>query len=46
MKRLIQIVVAAAIIGAIVAMLQKNRQLPAADEGIWKPVGPTPDSDR
>ncbi|MEX1281297.1 MAG: hypothetical protein AB1Z57_04190 [Acidimicrobiia bacterium] len=46
MKRVIQIVAVAAIIGAIVAMLQKNRQLPPADEGIWKPVGPTPDTAR
>jgi hypothetical protein len=46
MKRLLQILVAAAIIGAIVAALQKNRQLPPADEGIWKPVGPTAADDR
>jgi hypothetical protein len=46
MKRLLQVLVAAAIIGAVVAALQKNKQLPPADEGIWKPVGPTPTDDR
>lgn len=46
MKRLLQVLVAAAIIGAIVAALQKSKQLPPADEGIWKPVGPTPADDR
>lgn len=46
MKRLFQILVAAAIIGAVVAALQKGRQLPPAEEGIWKPVGPTPSDAR
>lgn len=46
MKRLLQVLAVAAIIGAVIAVLQKNKQLPPADEGIWKPVGPTPDTDR
>lgn len=46
MKRFLQILLAAVIVGAVVAALQKNRQLPPADEGIWKPVGPTPADQR
>ena len=40
MKRLLQILGALAVIGGVVALTQNKRQLPAPDEGIWKPVGP------
>ena len=46
MKRILQLLAVAAIVAGVVAALQKNKQLPAADEGIWKPVGPTADTGR
>ncbi len=41
MKRLLQILAAVAVIGGVVALAQNKRQLPAPEDGIWKPVGPT-----
>jgi hypothetical protein len=46
MKRLLQVLVALAVVGGLAAALQRRRQLPAPDEGIWKPAGPVTAGDR